>query len=43
MKFVSNGFNILKVNGSIMIIEEMCKKSRIQSNIMWGFKLLHVF
>jgi hypothetical protein len=26
MQFVSNGFNILKVNGSTMIIEKMWKK-----------------
>jgi hypothetical protein len=27
MKFLSNDFNILKVNGSILIIEKMWKKS----------------
>jgi hypothetical protein len=37
MKFVSNGFNILKVNGSthvhMLIIEEMWKKTLIHFNI----------
>jgi hypothetical protein len=37
MKFVNNGFNILKVNGSILIIEKMWKKSLIHSNINVGF------
>jgi hypothetical protein len=37
MKFLSNGFNILKVNSSILIIEEMWKKSQIHSNINVGF------
>jgi hypothetical protein len=27
MKFLSNGLNILKINGSTLIIEEMWKKS----------------
>jgi len=37
MQLVSNGFNILKVNGSthvhMLIIEEMWEKSLIRSNI----------
>jgi hypothetical protein len=37
MQLVSNGFNILKVNGSthvhMLIIEEMWKKSLIRFNI----------
>jgi hypothetical protein len=41
MQFVSNGFNILKVNGSNyvhnLIIEEMWKKSLIHYNINAGF------
>jgi hypothetical protein len=37
MQFVNNGFNILKVNGSILIIEKMWKKSLIHSNINMGF------
>jgi hypothetical protein len=37
MQFVSDGFNILKVNGSTLIIEEMWKKSLIHSNIYVGF------
>jgi hypothetical protein len=37
---VSNGFNLLKVNGSILIIEKMWKKSRIHSNINVGFKIV---
>jgi hypothetical protein len=44
---VSDGFNILNVNGlthvHMLIIEEMWKKSLIRFNIMWGFKLLHMF
>jgi hypothetical protein len=32
MQFVNNCLNILKMNGSTLIIE-----------MMWGFKLLHVF
>ncbi len=43
MQFVSNGFKILKVDGSSLIIEEMWKKSLIHSNINVGFKLLRVF
>jgi hypothetical protein len=39
MQFVSNGFNILKVNGSILIIENMWKKSQIHSNINVGFTI----
>jgi len=41
MQFVSNGFNILKMNGSthvhMLIIEEMWKKWLIQPNINAGF------
>jgi hypothetical protein len=33
IKFTINGFNILKVNGSTLIIEEMWKKSLIYSNL----------
>jgi hypothetical protein len=40
MQFVNNGFNILKVNGSIMIIEEIKKKSLIHSNINVGFEIV---
>ncbi len=37
MQFMSNDFNILKVNGLTLIIEEMWKKSLIHSNINVGF------
>ncbi len=37
---MNNGFNILKVNGSTLIIEEMWKKSLIHSNINVGFKIV---
>ncbi len=40
MQFVSNGFNILKVNGLTLIIEKMWKKSLIQSNINVGFLII---
>ncbi len=40
MQFVSNGFNILKVNGSILIIDKMWKKSLIHSNVNVEFKIL---
>ncbi len=40
MQFVNNDFNILKVNVSILIIEEMWKKSLIHSNINVGFKIV---
>jgi hypothetical protein len=40
MQFVNNDFNILKVNGSTMIIEEMWKKSLIHSNINVGFEIV---
>jgi len=40
MKFVSNGFNILKMNGSTLIIEEMWKKSLINSNLNEGFLII---
>jgi hypothetical protein len=33
MQFVSNDFNILKVNGSILIIEKMWKKSLVHFNV----------
>jgi hypothetical protein len=33
MKFLDNGFTILKMNGSTLIIEDMWKKSLIHSNI----------
>ncbi len=36
-KFVSNGFNILKLNGLILIIEKMWIKTQIHSNINVGF------
>jgi len=37
---VNNGFNILKMNHSTMIIEEMWKKSLIQSIINVGFLIV---
>jgi len=37
VQFVNNGFNILKVNGSTLIIEKMWKKSLVHSNINVGF------
>jgi hypothetical protein len=37
---VSNGFNILKVNCSSQIIDEMWKKSLIQFNINVGFLIV---
>ncbi len=37
---VNNGFNVLKVNNSILIIKEMWKKSQIHSNIDVGFKIV---
>jgi hypothetical protein len=40
MKFMSNALNILKVNGSTLIIEEMWKKSLIYSNINVGFEII---
>jgi hypothetical protein len=40
MQFVNNGFNILKVNGSTLIIEEIWKKSLMQSNINVKFKIV---
>ncbi len=40
MQFVNNDFNILKVNGSILIIEEIWRKSLIHSNINVWFKIL---
>jgi hypothetical protein len=39
IKFLINGFNILKVNGSILIIEIMWKKSLIHFSINVGFLL----
>ncbi len=35
--FMSNDLNILKLNGSTMIIEEIWKKPLIYSNINVGF------
>jgi ubiquitin-protein ligase len=47
MQFVSNGFNILKVNSStdvhMFIIEETWKKSLIHSNINVGFLIVICF
>jgi hypothetical protein len=40
MQFVTNDFNILKVNGSTLIIEKMFKKSLIQLNINMGFLIV---
>jgi len=40
MQFLSNDFNILKVNGSILIIEKMWKKSLIYFNINVGFLII---
>jgi hypothetical protein len=44
MQFVSNGFNIVKLNGSIhvhmLIIEEMWKNWLIHFNINAGFKIV---
>jgi hypothetical protein len=41
MQFANNGFNIyLKINGSILIIEKMWKKSLIHSNINVGFLIV---
>jgi hypothetical protein len=44
MQFVSNDFNILKMNSSIhvhmLIIEKMWKKLQINSNINVGFKIV---
>jgi len=40
INFLINGFNILKVNGSILIIERMWKKSLINSNINVGFLIV---
>ncbi len=37
---MSNGFNILKVNCSSQIIDEMWKKSLIQFNINVGFLIV---
>jgi hypothetical protein len=37
MQIVNNDFNILNVNGSIIIIEKMWKESLIHSNINVGF------
>jgi hypothetical protein len=40
MKIVNNGFNILKMNGSILIIEDMWKKTLIRFNINVGFLIV---
>jgi hypothetical protein len=37
IQFVNNGFSILEVNGSTLIIEKMWKKSLIHFNIKVGF------
>jgi hypothetical protein len=37
---MNNDFNILKMNGSTLIIEEMWKKSLIHFNINVGFKIV---
>jgi len=37
---MSNGFNILKMSGSILIIEKMWKKSSIHSNMNVGFLII---
>ncbi len=37
---MNNGFNMLKVNGSTLIIEEMWKKLLIHSNINVGIKIV---
>jgi hypothetical protein len=39
MQFVNNGLNILKVNGSTLIIGKMWKKSLLHSNINVGFEI----
>jgi hypothetical protein len=43
MKFVNNGLNILKGNGSILIIEQMWKKLLIHSDINVEFKIITCF
>ncbi len=40
MQFVSNGFKMSKMNGSILIIEEMWEKLGIHSNINVGYKIV---
>jgi hypothetical protein len=40
MQFVNNDFNILKLNGSTLIIENMWKKSLIHLNINLGFQII---
>jgi hypothetical protein len=40
MQFVNNSFNILKVNGSSLIIEDMWKKSWFHFNINVGFLIV---
>ncbi len=40
MKFMNNGFNILKVNGSTLVIKEVWKKSLIASNINVEFRII---
>ncbi len=37
---MNNDLNILKVNGSTVIIEKMWKKSLIHSNINVGFEII---
>jgi hypothetical protein len=40
MQFLNNGFNILNMIGSILIIKDMWNKSLIHSNINMGFKIV---
>jgi hypothetical protein len=40
MQFVKNDFNILKMNSSTLIIDEMWKKSSIHPNINVRFKIV---
>jgi hypothetical protein len=40
MKFVNSDFNILKVNPSTLLIENMWKKSLIHFNINLGFQII---
>jgi hypothetical protein len=40
MQFLSNGFNILKVNGPTLMIEETWKELIIHSNINVWFKIV---
>ncbi len=40
MQFVTNGFNILKVNGSVLMIEMTWKELLFHCNINVGFKIV---